>query len=289
MSHIGIPSPKILALSLFCTGKPYIEISKFVCSQKSLNDYLQLCGFKLLFIEDGKGWQFFGHRKIYVKQGDLFLIPPGEIYRMDGLENTKSWIVVFEADPLNLNSIDEDLLLLSFLQPKSNYILHIHVVPKKSSRLIIRLHELKDELCSKRQGFERSVDALLSLLLIDALRISDSRLKKISFQSKQLLKKVFQFIEANYSNHVGLLDVAKEVNLSPGYLTELVRLNTGKAVFSWIIERRMAEARHLLFITNRPVYQIAEGLGYLYVSHFIRQFRQYHGITPQAWRHRHVN
>ncbi len=290
MPHTVVPALKTLVLSLSSPEIPHPGMSSLIHSQKPLGDYVQFC-FKLLFIEDGKGWHFFSHRKICVMPGDLFLIPPGEAYNMSGLENTKSWVVVFETNTLDLNntedlnSTDEDLLLLSLLQPRATDILHFRVAQTERPRLITRLHELKCELCGKSRGFEKSVRALLLLLLIDTARMADSQLRKFSLQSKPLLTKVFQFIETNYCNQVGLLDVAKEVNLSAGYLTDLVRRNTGKTVLSWIVERRMAEARRLLLITKQPVYEIAEAVGYLDTSHFIRQFRQHHGTTPQAWRH----
>jgi len=40
---------------------------------------------------------------------------------------------------------------------------------------------------------------------------------------------------------------------SLAYLTDLVRRETGKTVLSWIVERRMTEARRLLLETGQSV------------------------------------
>lgn len=104
------------------------------------------------------------------------------------------------------------------------------------------------------------------------------------FPSCPQLSEVFQFIEANYQQSITLCDVAEAVGYSPAYLTSLVRRQTGQTVNRWIVERRMAEACFLLRKTNRSVDGIAEAVGYLSPGHFFRQFRQYHGTTPQAWR-----
>ncbi|MBW4562719.1 MAG: AraC family transcriptional regulator [Mojavia pulchra JT2-VF2] len=104
------------------------------------------------------------------------------------------------------------------------------------------------------------------------------------FSNHPQLSQVFQFIEANYNQPISLHDVAVAVDYCAAYLTDLVRRNTGKTVNDWIVERRMLAARALLLETDQSVNQIAEAIGYQYVSHFFRQFRQYHGTTPQNWR-----
>ncbi|MBW4596297.1 MAG: AraC family transcriptional regulator [Brasilonema angustatum HA4187-MV1] len=104
------------------------------------------------------------------------------------------------------------------------------------------------------------------------------------YPTDSLLNRIFDFIEKNYNSAIALSDVAQAVGYSAGYLTDLVRRQTGKTVNHWIIERRMAAARALLLKTNENVNHIALTVGYQHEGHFFRQFRQYHGTTPQAWR-----
>lgn len=98
------------------------------------------------------------------------------------------------------------------------------------------------------------------------------------------LTEVFDFIEANYHREINLSDVAQAIGYSPAYLTNRVKHETGKTVNGWIIERRMTEARSLLIETDWSVEQVAASVGYLNVSYFFRQFRQYQGTTPKVWR-----
>lgn len=104
------------------------------------------------------------------------------------------------------------------------------------------------------------------------------------FPSSPKLREVFHFIEANYHQSITLSDVAEAVGYSPAYLTDLVRRQTGKTVNRWIVERRIVQACSLLRETNQSVDGIAEAVGYQNAGHFFRQFRQYRGTTPQAWR-----
>ncbi|HYX17925.1 MAG TPA: response regulator [Nostoc sp.] len=101
------------------------------------------------------------------------------------------------------------------------------------------------------------------------------------------LKEVFDFIEANYHLGITLCDVAVAVGYSPAYLTNRVAKQTGETVNCWIVKRRMAGARFLLQNNDQTVEKIAKALGYQDVSHFSRQFRQHHGLPPQAWRKEH--
>lgn len=98
------------------------------------------------------------------------------------------------------------------------------------------------------------------------------------------LSKVFDFIETNFHEPIGLCDVAVAVGYSSAYLTSQVKRLTGRTVNRWIVDRRMAEVCFLLQKTDQPVDAIAQTVGYQNAVHFFRQFRQYHGTTPQAWR-----
>ncbi|WP_013322474.1 response regulator transcription factor [Gloeothece verrucosa] len=104
------------------------------------------------------------------------------------------------------------------------------------------------------------------------------------FPARSIFHEVFDFIEANYNREITLSEVAQAVGYSPAYLTNRLKRETGRTVNRWIIERRMVEACALLRNTNWSVEQIATTVGYLNVSYFFRQFRQYKGTTPKAWR-----
>ncbi len=251
--------------------------------------------FELLFLEDGEGWYRMGQSEIPAVPGDLFLIPPGEVRDPRGLEQTRNWAIVFEVNALASDQTSstislimlEELLLLSYLRPKSIETGHFRVTPAEYPRWLERLQQLERELRDQPLGFTEAACTLLMLLLIDTARLAAPQIKKCLLQAHPLLVSVFRFIESHYHGQIGLCDVAKAVKRSPAYLTDLVHRETGRTVLSWIIERRMAEARHLLLVTNQAVQQIAEAVGYLDTGHFIRQFRRFNGTTPQAWRNRH--
>ncbi|ACC84957.1 two component transcriptional regulator, AraC family (plasmid) [Nostoc punctiforme PCC 73102] len=98
------------------------------------------------------------------------------------------------------------------------------------------------------------------------------------------LNLVFEFIAANYDKPISLCDVAEALGYSATYLTTVVTQTTGKSLQKWIIECRITAAQILLLQTDQSVNQIALKVGYENLAHFYRQFRDYHGTSPQVWR-----
>jgi YesN/AraC family two-component response regulator len=114
-----------------------------------------------------------------------------------------------------------------------------------------------------------------------------SAIAKSVLPSIPKLQEVFDFIEANYHQSITLCEVAQAVGYSPTYLTNLVKCQTGKTLYCWIVQRRMAEAQFLLLNTDQPINQIAAAVGYPDAGHFIRHFRKLHNTTPKMWRNMH--
>ncbi|MDF5714135.1 MAG: AraC family transcriptional regulator [Rhizonema sp. NSF051] len=268
-----------------------VSVVRFACGQESTS-YPDQSYFKLVFIEDGEGSCFIDSELIGVAAGTLVLIAPGKRHHLSGLKMTKRWVAVFAIDTLFLGLASaetwlkqpDELVWLLLLRPNDAGTRYFQVAPEQRSKWLERLHQLDIELQERLPGFMRAACALLWLLLIDTGRLAVSQEEKSALQLKPLLKDVFQFIETYYFHQISLFDVAKAVNLTSGYLTTFIRRETGRTVLSWIIEWRMIKARRLLLTTEQSVQLVAEAVGYTDPGHFIRQFRQRYGNTPQAWR-----
>jgi YesN/AraC family two-component response regulator len=104
------------------------------------------------------------------------------------------------------------------------------------------------------------------------------------FGSCSQLKAVYDYIDTHYQESISLRDVARHLGFSSPYMTKLVKIHTGESMNKWIIKRRVTAARNLLLETEQSMEQIAEAVGYQSINHFFRQFRQYYGTSPKAWR-----
>lgn len=161
-----------------------------------------------------------------------------------------------------------------------DYIAKPATVEKLLKAIAIRLE--------KRQALLHYCYANYSNMKVSAKNeVAVSKAEKSIFPVVPQLKQVFDFIEANYQKGITLSDVAEAVGYSAAYLTNRVAKITGETVNSWIVKRRMAAARDLLKSSSQNIEEIATRVGYHNACHFSRQFRQHHGIPPQAWRKKH--
>lgn len=105
-----------------------------------------------------------------------------------------------------------------------------------------------------------------------------------SLADEPALQMALRYIEAHRRDSIGLREVAASTEYTPSYLTNRMRVKTGKTIQQWIRDFKMGEAKHLLTTSDVSVQQLATLLGYADASYFHRQFRQATGMSPQAWR-----
>ena len=141
--------------------------------------------------------------------------------------------------------------------------------------------DLKQGFFAEFQNQESNKSAAVSLPnLVEAKSI---------FPNLPKLKKIFDFIENNFhSPAISLSQVAKATSYSPAYLTHLVKQKTERSVNSWIIERRMEEARKLLLESQLTVREIALKIGYSDPGYFMRQFKKHHHVSAKSWQQTHL-
>ena len=93
----------------------------------------------------------------------------------------------------------------------------------------------------------------------------------------------------NYvTNHIyekmTVSSIAKFFNISPEYLSEQFKKETGTRLIDFIQTSRANEAKKLLLYTDKPILEIASLLNYHDQSHFTKSFKSLYGITPREFR-----
>lgn len=98
------------------------------------------------------------------------------------------------------------------------------------------------------------------------------------------LQRVLKFIDGNLSRDISLNEVAQAAFLSPNYLSQLLKKQTGMAFIEWLTARRMEQAQHLLAHTVERISEIANSVGFADEAYFTRRFRQRFGQSPTEYR-----
>jgi transcriptional regulator GlxA family with amidase domain len=87
---------------------------------------------------------------------------------------------------------------------------------------------------------------------------------------------------------IAIAALAAQLNLSPSRFRYLFRIQTGAAPAVFLQRLRLKRARLLIERTFLSVKEVMALVGYNDPSHFSKDFRQLHGISPSALRGRGV-
>jgi AraC family transcriptional regulator, transcriptional activator of pobA len=223
--------------------------------------------------------------------GLVYVAAAGEVLDPGQLENLDAGVAVF-FDPAALGEDGRSPwpawrghpLLFPFLHGLSGGVLRLEVPASRRPLWDNAVSSIEAELTARQEGYRQAALAHLTLLLIDLARLAVDVVGDLRRSGEPVLAEAFAVIDRRHSEPLSLRDVAREVGMTPGHLTTIVRRRTGRTVQEWIIERRMAEARNLLSENDIPIQEVARRVGISDPGYFGRLFRRTHGMSPRKWR-----
>lgn len=127
--------------------------------------------------------------------------------------------------------------------------------------------------------------AYLRVLLIYLSRLYNQQYKNEEPSAdRMLLKKFRQLIDEQYAELHDVAAYASQLNISAGYLGDVIKQQSGKNAIELIHERLVLEAQRLLFHTDLSIKEIAWQLGFEDASYFNRFFKRLIADTPMQYR-----
>jgi AraC family transcriptional activator of pobA len=148
----------------------------------------------------------------------------------------------------------------------------------------VLIEQLKSEVSgNENQNYELLIPNL-KVFLGNASRIkSRSQIEKPRFidtKTPFLLKNLKSEIEINFREKHSAGDYADLLNISSNALAKLVKSHYNKTLTELITERIIIEAKRELYMTSKPVKEIAWSLGYTDEFYFSRLFKTNTAISP---------
>jgi AraC family transcriptional activator of pobA len=132
---------------------------------------------------------------------------------------------------------------------------------------------------------QRMLTAYLTLLLTYLSRLyTEQYTSQQPSADKLLLGKYRAIIDEHFRERHQVSEYASLLNVSAGYLSEMVKAQSGKPAITHIHERLTLEARRLLFHTQHSLKEIAFDLGFSDASYFNRFFKRETEMTPAEYR-----
>lgn len=139
--------------------------------------------------------------------------------------------------------------------------------------------------CLGMVGQQISIDDLkryLSDILLQAIRLRD---RVTGSQYKVQLKQAICYINEHYQcEDISLNRVAKEVDLSPNYLSAVFSQEMSTTFVEYLTAKRMEKARELLRASDLRSGEIAAAVGYKDSHYFSFLFKKTQGCTPRDYR-----
>ncbi len=124
-----------------------------------------------------------------------------------------------------------------------------------------------------------SISDITSKNAIDEMHLMD---KKTSDESS--INKILELMNNHYNENITLSTIAKQVYMSPAYLSRYFKNRTGKKFIDVLTDIRMKNAAKMLRETELSIYEIANLTGYEHIGNFYERFKKYYNMTPSDYK-----
>ncbi|MBD2868628.1 response regulator transcription factor [Paenibacillus arenilitoris] len=102
--------------------------------------------------------------------------------------------------------------------------------------------------------------------------------------SNEQVARIIAHIDASFTEDLLLSRLAERFNLSLGYLSQLIKKETGTTYSEYVTGKRLGLAKELLADCSLSVHEIVERVGYKDYFHFNKLFKKHFGVTPSKYR-----
>lgn len=282
----GFPMPENPLFSMFrCTHTCGLGEREFT------SDFYMI-GFKKL----KAGQIMYGRTKYDHDNGSMMFIKPRQVIQFNSVEYDEDAFIIFiHEDYFNGHFLNTEISKYAFFDYEANEALHLS--PSEEQIMWDLYHKIEAEYRNNTDEYSRDI----MLTHIDSILKYSQRFYKRQFINRTELsgKTVSKFNNALTSYFkTGLLltqglptvnALASQLNLSPRYLSDMLKQETGKTAIELIHIYLVNEAKNRLMGDDQSVSEIAYQLGFENLPYFSRLFKKETGISPNQFKKQLVN
>jgi len=231
----------------------------------------------------------YGQQHYDYDKGVLSFTAPNQVQYLDlhNVECGSGYLIVFHPDFLLRHNLANTIHQYGFFSYAVNEALHLSA--EEEEDLIAILSKINKECIHIDKHTQEIILSQIELLLNYSNRFYERQFITRKNNNHQLLMN-FEKLLDDYFNKKdinGLLTVqyvAEQMNLSPNYLSDLLRIHTGQNTQQHIHNKLIEKAKEKLSTTNLSVSEIAYALGFEHAQSFSTLFRKKTNLSPLAFR-----
>lgn len=284
---------------LFNLGNGYhplvtvLDFSK-VTEQVGQNSKITTDFYSIMFKNYCKNHIKYGRKAIDFQDGNLICIAPNQTIEIDNeieeREDKMGWGLFFHTDLIRSTSLNEKIKDFGFFYYEVSEALHLS--DKEKNIFFELIQKIQNELQENIDiHSQQIIVSTIELLLSYCQRFYGRQLITRSQTNKSIISQIenilTQYFADNKINEQGLPTVkylADKVHLSPSYLSDLLKKETGKNAQEHIHFYLIEEAKNLLLNSENNINEIAHNLGFEYPQYFNKLFKKKTGKTPLEYR-----
>lgn len=213
-----------------------------------------------------------------------------EVNKAYQIEDDDCWTLVFHPDLIRKSQLGKRIDKYSFFNYASNEALHLSEEERQTitdiSEKIIK--EYSNNIDSHSQTL---IISNLELLLNYSVRFYDRQFYTRTNLNKDLVSEFEEVLKAYYQSDKQLKSgiptvqyCADALTISPRYLSDLLRKETGKSTQEHIHHFIIEKAKTSLLDSSKSSSEIAYDLGFEYPQYFSKLFKKATSMSPMEYR-----
>ncbi|MDJ1504359.1 AraC family transcriptional regulator [Xanthocytophaga agilis] len=262
------------------------SIPNFPQSSKEIQVNLYRISLKKNFTGDIK----YGSKKYNTKNGLLLFREPAQIVSWESLTFWDGYSFVFHPDLIRKHPVAHKVKQYKYFSYEVKDALFL--TPEEEETITWLFTKIHQELLTHKSNANQDVIlSLLNVVLTYAELFYERQFREVSTQFISIASKVKVLLQSHYNNLSQpvqniptVSSIAQKLHLSPNYLTDLIRSETGKSTIALIHEFVTEQAEILLLQTDMNISDIAYQLGFDNVPYFSRLFKKVKGVSPNEIR-----
>ncbi len=252
-------------------------------------DHLQRNNFyTVIWVKEGSGLLKVDFSEYLFQENTVFAFAPYQPFMFSTDKKISGIALQFHSDfyciHRNPNETNCDTVLFNNIYQ----VPFIRIDNLTENKLNLQLEQLKLEIQDTENDNYELLIPNLKIFLVTISRLKTlSKINEPTFievETPFILQNLKKTIEENFRLKHSASDYAALLNISANALAKLVKIHYNKTLTDLITERIIIEAKRELYMTSKPIKEIAWLLGYTDEFHFSRLFKTNTDVSPQLYR-----